>query len=127
MRGALPRLAMMKYFLYFILVLLVSFSLGYAHDHIGSYISLPDAKKGFGRCYSEKSTPVVEKLTWKMEINNNEIKVDMNDGDVLIIPYQAEGEYLIGQKSKQDAGEFVFYVEDRNTIHGLNTVFYRDK
>lgn len=110
-----------------ILIILSSFSFGYANDLIGTYVTKPEIFPGFHKPYSEKVKKGIDTLTWKMKITETDIIIEMRKNlKPLVIPYKIQGKFLLGKESDTEIVAYIpFYVENKNTIHGYNAVFFR--
>ena len=116
-----------KRFLFSIILISFYISVGYANDLIGTYTTKPELFPGFHKPYSEKVKEGIKTLTWKMKITENEIIIEIKDEqEPIIMQYEIHGKYLLGQENDSEIRKYVpFYVEDSNTIHGFNTIFFR--
>ena len=99
----------------------------YANEIIGFYTTKPEIFPGFKKPYSESVKKVIERLTWKMEITDKDILIWIErNSDPIDISYKRDGNYLLGVTMKSGIKVFSpFYVENNQTIHGNNTVFYK--
>ncbi len=99
----------------------------HASDYYGTYISKPEVFPGFDKPHPEVLKKAIERMTWKMEITKNEITIWIKpDSDPLVIPYTEDGKYLLGTNIESDVKAYIpFYVENNETIHGNNTIFFK--
>ena len=99
----------------------------YANDLLGAYTTKPEIFPGFDKPHSEVVKKAIERMTWKMQITDKEISIwIIPNSDPLVIPYIKDGKYLLGTNLESDVKVFVpFYVENNQTIHGNNTVFFK--
>jgi len=99
----------------------------YANEFLGTYTTKPEIFPGFDKPYPEVVKKAIERMTWKMKITSKEINIWLKpNSDPLIIPYIKDGKYLLGTNTESDVKVFIpFYVENNQTVHGNNTIFYK--
>lgn len=118
---------MIKHILLSIAFISLSISVGYANDLIGTYTTKPEIFPGFHKPYSEKVKEGIKTLTWKMKITEKDIIIEIRDEqEPIVMQYEIQGKYLLGRENDAEIRKYVpFYIEDSNTIHGFNTIFFR--
>jgi len=71
----------------------------------------------------------MEHMRWNLEITEKEIIwwID-KERDPEIMPYTKEGNFLLAREETSKIVKYVsFYIENAERIHGLNTVFFKEK
>jgi len=98
-----------------------------ANDLIGSYETQPEYFPGFIKPYTEQTRRAIALFTWKMEINEKELIIHMpKHEDPLLMRYKIEGKYILCWEHDTKIKKYIpFYIENQNTIHGFNTIFFR--
>ncbi len=101
----------------------------FADEFYGTYTTKPEIVPGFYAPYSDKELKLIERLTWRMTITENEISILMGGEDnKFLMSYIVEGKYLLAKEIDSEAIKyFPFYIENVDTVHGFGTVFFRTK
>ncbi len=118
---------MKKYILLFTSLILFQCNLSFGFEHIGSYTTKPELCPGFDKPYSENIKKIIKRLTWQMTISDDEIIIYMDESsEPLIMKYTIDGRYILGKESVDGLKKYCpFFIEDKNKIHGMNTIFFR--
>ena len=107
---------------------LSSFQTGIASEYLGTFKTKPTVFPGFSEPYSEKMLKVINRLTLHMTITEKYIVVVMSSNDEIKMRYRKEGNFLLGEEDGAKINKYVpFYVENKDTIHGISTIFFRTK
>ena len=118
----------MKRIITLTIVVILAFSQNiYANELIGFYTTKPEIYPGFEKPYSELVRKAIERMTWRMEITEKDILIWINkNSEPMVVSYKKDGNYLLGTNLNSGVKVFMpFYIENNQTIHGNNTVFYK--
>jgi hypothetical protein len=98
-------------------------------EYLGVYSTKPFILDLFSKVYPETMKKITNHLTWELEVTENEIKVWMDkDEQAQVMPYTVDGDFLLAVKEVSHMTQYIpFYIEDNFRIHGMNTVFIREK
>ena len=90
-----------------------------ADDYLGKYVTKPTIFPGFSEPYTEQVKKAMKHMTWNLQITEREPEV---------MPYTKEGSFLLARQETSKIIKYVtFYIENGEKIHGLNTVFFKEK
>ena len=120
----------MKYLILLLTLLLSSpVTANEKYAFLGTYETKPAIFPGFHKPYTDKIKQVIERLTWKLEVKEDEVILKMRDDlTPVVMKYTVEGKYILARETDTDIQKYVpFYVENINTLHGFNQVFFRIK
>ncbi len=119
----------MKKILLIIFTLFLLYCTSDKDKFIGTYSTSPVKVPGFNKPFSESTESLIESLSWKLTIKNDDIIIKMKKlKDPLKMKYKIEGNYLLGYYKDNDLEKYCpFYFSDENTIHGMGTIFFKDK
>ncbi|MCP3852782.1 MAG: hypothetical protein GY694_21525 [Gammaproteobacteria bacterium] len=97
-------------------------------DITGSFVTNPQATLGFTDTHLDVVKKTIERLTWKIEIDDEKIKVWFSDNDEpLEFEYETNGKYILAKNVEDDFEMYVpFYIKNKNTIYGYSFVFFRE-
>jgi hypothetical protein len=100
-----------------------------AQEFLGNYTTKPELAPSFNKPHSEKEKIIIEKLTWKLTIEKNQLFITMNPKGEEIeagYSYKERGKFLLAVDPESNPTKYIpLYIENLSVIHGLGTTFYR--